>query len=92
LSIAVIFAHTVLRSFFSSPGSDVVLGVSALHSLPQPVSHRDIKAENVLLGDDGHYKLCDFGSASLCNRVRLLRAGAEASSNAAFATGAGGQA
>jgi serine/threonine protein kinase len=67
----------------------VVLGVQALHSLPQPVSHRDIKAENVLLGDDGRYKctraalrlvacsssshamrrLCDFGSASNCNRV-----------------------
>ncbi len=34
----------------------MVLGVEAMHSLPQPVSHRDIKAENVLLGDDGHYK------------------------------------
>ena len=37
-------------------GRDVVLGVHALHSLQQPVSHRDIKAENVLLGDDGHFK------------------------------------
>ena len=62
-----------------------MLGLQALHSLPQPVSHRDIKPENVLLGDDGCYKcsdlvsssrfsklesrLCDFGSASSCNRV-----------------------
>lgn len=37
-------------------------GVRSLHEASPPVAHRDIKVENILLADDGKYKLCDFGS------------------------------
>jgi len=38
-------------------------GIRALHTLNPPVTHRDIKIENILLSN-GAYKLCDFGSCS----------------------------
>lgn len=40
----------------------ILSGVSYLHSLQ--VRHRALKLENVLIGDDGSAKLCDFGSCS----------------------------
>ena len=43
---------------------DVCEGVAVLHQHRPPIAHRDIKVENVLLGNDGAYKLCDFGSAT----------------------------
>ncbi|WAQ97418.1 AAK1-like protein [Mya arenaria] len=44
--------------------SDVCEAVSRLHHCQTPIIHRDLKLENVLISDEGHYVLCDFGSAT----------------------------
>ncbi|XP_077942931.1 AP2-associated protein kinase 1 isoform X2 [Gasterosteus aculeatus] len=45
---------------------DTCEAVARLHQGPAPIVHRDLKVENILLHDRGHYVLCDFGSATNC--------------------------
>ncbi|TRY99474.1 hypothetical protein DNTS_023005 [Danionella cerebrum] len=42
---------------------DTCEAVAPLHQCTTPIIHRDLKVENILLHDRGHYVLCDFGSA-----------------------------
>ncbi|KAL7391834.1 hypothetical protein ABVT39_015687 [Epinephelus coioides] len=43
---------------------DTCEAVAHLHHCKTPIIHRDLKVENILLHDRGHYVLCDFGSAT----------------------------
>ncbi|XP_031447719.1 calcium/calmodulin-dependent protein kinase kinase 1 isoform X1 [Phasianus colchicus] len=49
------FSEDQARLYFR----DIVLGIEYLHY--QKIIHRDIKPSNLLLGDDGHVKIADFG-------------------------------
>ncbi|KAH8385118.1 hypothetical protein KR200_005673 [Drosophila serrata] len=49
----------VLRIFYQMARS-----VAYLHAQAPPITHRDIKIENFLIGNDNQIKLCDFGSAT----------------------------
>lgn len=40
-------------------------------------AHMDLKLENILISDEGHLKLCDFGLASKTDRVISKAVGTE---------------
>lgn len=42
----------------------VSTGIAAMHMLNPPLIHRDIKIENILINQNGDFKVCDFGSVS----------------------------
>ncbi|XP_037536453.1 AP2-associated protein kinase 1 [Nematolebias whitei] len=54
------FSETEVLQIFC----DTCEAVARLHQCKTPIIHRDLKVENILLHDQGHYVLCDFGSAT----------------------------
>ncbi|XP_064617011.1 serine/threonine-protein kinase TNNI3K-like [Liolophura sinensis] len=42
---------------------DVAKGMEYLHNLPQPIIHRDLNSHNILLDENGHALVADFGES-----------------------------
>lgn len=56
---------------------DLVQALEYLHNKNNPILHRDIKPQNLLIGEDHHCRLADFGSANVLEGIRTSYVGTE---------------
>lgn len=50
----------ISEPLISSITKEVLKGVEYLHSRPNPIIHRDIKSDNILIGLDGRVKISTY--------------------------------
>ncbi|XP_042892318.1 serine/threonine-protein kinase TNNI3K-like isoform X2 [Penaeus japonicus] len=48
---------------------DVANGMLYLHTLPQPIIHRDLNSHNILLSNDCHARVADFGESRFVRNI-----------------------
>ena len=56
--------------------ADVSRGLSVLHSMTPPIIHQDIKPDNIMVSDSGHYMITDFGVSTHLNSTLRRSVGA----------------
>jgi len=52
---------------------EVLAGLEYLHTQPNPIIHRDIKSDNILMSTDGRVKITDFGFGAQLNKEQNMR-------------------
>lgn len=75
------FVPTSLRKYVEEKGPlgdirkvimlDIAEGLNYLHGLDPPLIHRDLTSNNVLLTDDLHAKIADFGTSKFLNNQAI---------------------